>query len=139
MGIGSKIKIVVVAFALALAGVGAMTLYTYAEPAEEAGEPEEEAPATLTDGSWREGIDVAKGTDVPEDLNVEVTSIINGVLYIVGILAVVMVIIGGAKYTTSGGNQQAVTSAKNTILYGIVGLMIAILAYAIINFVVTKI
>ena len=50
-----------------------------------------------------------------------------------------MVIIGGVKYTTSGGDQAAVTSAKNTILYGIIGLVIAILAYAIVNFVISKI
>ena len=65
-------------------------------------------------------------------------NIINGVLYVVGILAVVMVIIGGVKYTTSGGDSAAVTSAKNTILYGIIGLVIAILAYAIVNFVIGK-
>ena len=68
-----------------------------------------------------------------------VKNIINAVLYVVGILAVVMVIIGGIQYTTSGGDQAAVTKAKNTILYGIVGLIIAILAYAIVNFVIGKV
>ena len=58
---------------------------------------------------------------------------------VVGILAVVMIIIGGIQYTTSGGDQAAVTKAKNTILYGIVGLVIAILAYAIVNFVIRKV
>ena len=65
--------------------------------------------------------------------------IINTILYIIGILAVVMVIIGGVQYTTSGGDQAKVTKAKNTILYGIIGLVIAILAYAIVNFVIVKI
>ena len=50
-----------------------------------------------------------------------------------------MVIIGGIQYTTSGGDSAAVTKAKNTILYGIVGLVIALLAYAIVNFVITRI
>ena len=73
--------------------------------------------------------------------NVEsvVATVINTILYVVGILAVVMVIFGGVKYTTSAGDQAKVTKAKNTILYGLIGLVVAILAYAIVNFVVSKI
>ncbi|MBQ6320893.1 hypothetical protein IJI17_01555 [Candidatus Saccharibacteria bacterium] len=73
--------------------------------------------------------------------NVEsvVATVINTILYVVGILAVVMVIFGGVQYTTSAGDQAKVTKAKNTILYGLIGLVVAILAYAIVNFVVSKI
>ena len=85
------------------------------------------------------GMDVTADVVPNSPLEDQVQTIINGVLYVVGVLAVVMVIIGGVKYTTSGGDQAAVTSAKNTILYGIVGLIIAILAYAIVNFVIGKI
>ena len=67
-----------------------------------------------------------------------VGTVINTILYVIGILAVIMIIFGGIQYTTSAGDQAKVTKAKNTILYGIVGLVIAILAYAIVNFVVTK-
>lgn len=63
---------------------------------------------------------------------------INTFLFIIGALAVVMIIYGGFKYVTSGGESSAVTSAKNTILYAVVGLVIAMLAYAIANFVTTK-
>lgn len=65
-------------------------------------------------------------------------SIINLLLFIIGAIAVIMIIIGGIKYTTSNGDQAQVTSAKNTILYAIVGLVVAIMAYAIVNFVVDK-
>lgn len=65
-------------------------------------------------------------------------SIINILLFIIGAIAVIMIIIGGIKYTTSNGDQAQVTSAKNTILYAIVGLVVAIMAYAIVNFVVDK-
>ena len=47
-----------------------------------------------------------------------------------------MLIIGGIRYVVSGGDSGAVTSAKNTILYAIVGIVVAILAYALVNFVV---
>jgi hypothetical protein len=62
-------------------------------------------------------------------------SIINILLFIIGAIAVIMIIIGGIRYTTSNGDQAQVTSAKNTILYAIVGLVVAIMAFAIVNFV----
>jgi hypothetical protein len=49
-----------------------------------------------------------------------------------------MLIVGGLRYITSNGDAQGATSAKNTILYAIIGLIVAILAYAIINFVFIK-
>lgn len=64
--------------------------------------------------------------------------VINVLLFIIGAAAVIMIIIGGIRYVVSGGDQSAVTGAKNTIIYAVVGLVIAIMAYAIVNFVVTK-
>ena len=59
-------------------------------------------------------------------------------LFIIGAISVIMLIIGGIRYTTSNGDQQAVQNAKNTILYAVVGLVIAILAFAAINFVISS-
>jgi hypothetical protein len=56
-------------------------------------------------------------------------------LYIIGAVSVIMLIYGGIRYTTSGGNANSVTAAKNTILYAIIGLVVAIFAYAIVNWV----
>jgi glucose uptake protein GlcU len=64
--------------------------------------------------------------------------ITNVVLYIVGVIAVIMLIIGGVKYVISGGDAKKVTDAKNTVLYAIIGLIIAFLAFAIVNFVITS-
>ena len=63
------------------------------------------------------------------------TVIVNILLFIIGAIAVIMLIVGGIRYVISGGDQAQVTSAKNTIMYAIVGIIIAILAYAIVNFV----
>ncbi len=63
------------------------------------------------------------------------TTIVNILLYIIAAIAVIMLIIGGIRYVTSGGNSAAVTGAKNTILYAVIGIIIAVLAYAIVNFV----
>lgn len=58
--------------------------------------------------------------------------------YIIGAISVLMIVIGGIRYVTSNGDQNSVTSAKNTILYSVVGLVVAILAYAIVTFVITN-
>lgn len=75
------------------------------------------------------------GASGEKSLGERVQTIVNILLFILGAIAVVMIVIGGIKYTTSNGDSSAITSAKNTILYAVVGLVIAILAYAIVNFV----
>lgn len=63
-------------------------------------------------------------------------TITNVLLFIIGAISVIMLIIGGIRYTVSGGDSSAVQSAKNTILYAIVGIVVAILAFAVVNFVI---
>lgn len=65
--------------------------------------------------------------------------VVNALLYILGAVSVVMIIVGGVRYTTSMGDAKRIETAKDTILYAVVGLVVAILAYAIVNFVVTTI
>jgi archaellum component FlaF (FlaF/FlaG flagellin family) len=62
-----------------------------------------------------------------------VTLIINIMLFLVGILCVIMIIFGGIRYVTSTGDKGRVDGAKNTIVYAVVGLVIAIVAYALVN------
>ena len=66
------------------------------------------------------------------------TTITNVLLFIVGAVSVIMIIIGGIRYVISGGNSTHVTAAKNTILYAVVGIIVAMLGYAIVNFVLTS-
>jgi hypothetical protein len=99
-------------------------------------------PATGCDnvvtGGIAHGAECAKPTNAPADLfgpkSIFVT-ITNILLFIIGAIAVIMLIIGGIRYVVSAGDQNAVTSAKNTILYAIIGIVIAFLAYAAVNFV----
>lgn len=67
-----------------------------------------------------------------------VTPVVNTLLAVVGVLAVVMIIVGGLKYITSGGDAAKLTSAKNTILYSVIGLVVAIFAYAIVSWINTN-
>lgn len=68
----------------------------------------------------------------------EVQNIVNLLLYVLGVIAVIVIVIAGIRYATSGGDANAVKGAKDTILYAVVGLIVAILAYAIVNFVLGK-
>jgi len=90
------------------------------------------------DGSVQGGADSARGNDQSADLFGSTgifRTITNVLLFILGAISVIMIIIGGLRYVVSGGNSTAVTAAKNTILYAIVGVIVALLAYAIVNFV----
>ncbi len=73
--------------------------------------------------------------DENETVPVLVKNIVNLLLVILGFISVIMIIIGGIRYTTSNGDANNTKSAKDTILYSVVGLVVAILAYAIVNFV----
>lgn len=65
-------------------------------------------------------------------------TITNVLLFLIGAVSVIMLIFGGIRYVVSGGDSTAVQNAKNTILYAIVGVVVAILAYAVVNFVITS-
>jgi len=88
----------------------------------------------------QDGINSAQGDGVPTADLVEgddsiFKTVVNIMLFIIGALSVIMLIWGGIRYATSAGNSAAVTSAKNTIMYAIIGLVIAFLAYAVVNWV----
>ncbi len=65
-----------------------------------------------------------------------ITVILDWLIGILGIVAVIVIILGGVQYMTSSGDAAKVKKAKDTILYGIVGLVICALAFSIVNFVI---
>ena len=80
--------------------------------------------------------DVNPGGAATTDLNTMIKSVLNWVFGIIGIVAVIMIIIGGFNMMISSGDPGKVKKGKDTILYGIIGLVISILAFAIVNFVI---
>ena len=91
--------------------------------------------------SVTEGVDCAKGKDQSPKLfgrNGIFQTVTNVLLFLIGAVSVIMLIVGGIRYVLSGGDSTAVTAAKNTILYAVIGIIVALLAYAIVNFVVTS-
>lgn len=67
-------------------------------------------------------------------INQFVHRVVNILSAVVGVVAVIMIIFGGFRYVTSGGNDTSVTSAKNTILYAIIGLIIVALSQILVHF-----
>lgn len=105
-----------IAAGVALSSSGAMAI-----------DPFEQCNAQNSDSS------VCSSTD--DNVNDLIGTIVNTMLFIVGALAVVVIIVGGIMFVTSAGNQQSVTNAKNAVLYAVIGLVVAFLAYAIVNWV----
>lgn len=85
--------------------------------------------SALGEGGAPAGISAARGDNTPSNLANGDSSIIrraiNIMLFGVGVLSVVMLIFGGFRYVISGGKKESVTNAKNTILYAIIGLLVA--------------
>lgn len=66
-------------------------------------------------------------------------SVINTMLFLAGTIAVIMIVVGGIRYITSDGDPAAASKAKNTIIYALVGLVIATASFSIVNFVIGRI
>lgn len=109
----------------------ALTVYAEGEAETEAGK-----------SAVEQGAEAARADGMPAELigdNGVFGRITNVILLIVGVVSVIMLIYGGLRYIMSGGDSKKVTDAKNTILYAIIGLIISLLAYAIVNFVLTSV
>ena len=124
-----KLQLFIAAFALSI-GFGSMTL----APAVYA------APCTGASQCIKDGLNATGGSSTARETDIKdiVQLVINVLLFIIAALSVIMIIVGGIRYVVSAGNQQAVTGAKNTIMYSVVGLLISIFAYAIVNFIINQ-
>mgnify|MGYP007060687272 CR=1 FL=1 len=79
---------------------------------------------------------LGEATGGESSLRAIIVKVINYFLGFLGLVAVIMIIYGGFTYVTAAGKQEAVDSAKKTILYAIVGIVIILLSFAIVNTVV---
>ena len=136
MKITEKVKTIVMGLA-AVATLGTATLV--APVASAADNSAQGETAYETASTYTTGDDTNQKSGQKTSLMETLQIIINVALGIIGFIAVAMIIVGGVQYTTSAGDAAKVTKAKNTILYGVVGLVIALLAFAIVNFILTNI
>ena len=116
--------------ALVMTGLGVLSSL----PAQAACDPKKGMEGALQDDCSR-GPGQAKELDGNQGV---ITTIINTMLFIVGLLAVIMIIYAGIRFVTAHGDEKQVTSARQTIIYSVVGLIVAILAYALVNWVFSQ-
>ena len=109
--------------------LGVITLQLHALP----------ALADSAQSELQSGANAAGGGASSPSINSIVATVVNILSGIVGVVAVVMIVIAGFKYVTSGGDEGGIRSAKNTLVYAIVGLVIVVLAQSIVAFVLNKI
>ena len=97
------------------------------------------AYAACTDASScvSQGITDAGGPSTPKKPGPIIKNIVNVLLYVLGALSVIMIIMGGIRYTTSNGDASRIKAAKDTIMYAVIGLVVALLSSAIISLVNT--
>ncbi len=82
---------------------------------------------------WRD----VNWTDI-NTIKILAVNIINFLLAVVATVAVLFMVIGGIKYITSAGNPDGIESAKNTILYSVIGTIFSIMAFAAVTFISSK-
>ena len=80
----------------------------------------------------------AVGIPKVELTNDVLANVMGGVFILVGALAVLFMLVGAARYVTSNGEQQKIAQAKNTILYAVVGIVVAVLGFTIVQFVIGR-
>ncbi len=90
-------------------------------------------------GEWVNGLCTIPDDETTSSAQSIIKKIINIVSWVVGVIAVIMIIIAGLRYVTSGGQEKGVTGAKNTIMYAIIGLVVVALAQVIVRFVITNV
>jgi cytochrome bd-type quinol oxidase subunit 2 len=127
-----KIQLIITSLALVL-GV-ASTAFVPAGVAS-AADSSQKSVCEGSGGSWNGNKCTRSGEASLQD---QIEQVVNVLLFVLGAISVIMIIIGGIRYATSNGDSSQITSARNTILYAVIGLIVAILAFAIVNFVINQ-
>lgn len=126
----NKFKTTLLAIAMALGLVAAPLAMTAVADCT----ADSSAADCLSTGAGNANTPNAKTDSLPSLLK----TIVNLLLYLLGAIAVIVIVIGGIRYTTSNGEAANTKAAKDMILYAVVGLVVAIMAYAIVNFVISS-
>ncbi len=86
----------------------------------------------------KDGVTAAGDDGSGKGLRGQLKTVVNVLLFVLGSIAVIMIVVGGIRYALSAGDSSAITAAKNTILYAIIGVVVALLAYAIVNWIIDQ-
>ena len=129
-----KLRLILAALA-ASAGLMLLPVPTLAVDCNQTGLTTQQALQCGTNSAGGNNQDASQAT---KSVNDTIATVLNLLSVAVGIIAVIMIIMGGLRYILSSGSQEKVTSAKNTLLYAVIGLIIVALAQIIVQFVLNK-
>lgn len=128
----------VIAAVISLAGLSfAITQPAFAQ----APAPHEKAICEGSGGVWTPAAGNGGSCSTPGSVRTvpnTIRSVVEILIFVVGAVSIIMVVIGGLRYVLSGGDEKAISAAKNTILYSIIGIIISVASYAIVSFVLTN-
>jgi hypothetical protein len=127
----NRIKVGFIAFMISIGGMLALPAYASAQSVI--------SPEACKSNAASNPLCKSQNAGSQNDLNKQITTITNVILFILGVAAVIVIIIGGLMYVVSAGDPGKAKTAKDTILYAVIGLVVALFAGAIVNFVVTRI
>ncbi len=126
-----KILSFVMAFLIGVSIVGAVSSPVFAE-----NDFTKEACKSIFDSGQRAALGC---DDNGQTAPVVVTNIIRGIISVLGIVAVVVIVVAGQRYIVSQGDPGKIVQARNMLIYALIGLVIAILAFAIVSFIQSNI
>ena len=130
-----KLKLLTLTLGLSLSLVGAASLPVSAQLFKGA---KDEACKALNNSSPSASAQSSCGKANTTRVNSLITDVINILSIVIGIVAVIMIMIAGLKYITSQGDSAGISSAKNTLLYAVIGIVIVATAQIIVRFVLAK-
>lgn len=129
-----RLKIIIAGlFSLVATALSVAPVFAQVDPTADICRREPNAAVCETSNTARSGTNVLFGQ------NGLITRIAQTIVFIGGILSVIMIMVGGITIATSKGEPGGINSGRTTIIYSVVGLVIAIFAQAIVTFVLQKI
>ncbi len=99
------------------------------------------AVEATTTSNIKDGVGGVGGNDPGNQgsqVTVVIKNVINILLFLIGMIAVIMIVIAGLRFVTANGDSNTISSARNTVLYAVVGIIVAVAAYAIVNFILDQ-
>ena len=92
---------------------------------------------TTANNQFKASVDEVGGSEA-SGLPATIKNTINILLYVAGVIAVIIIVIGGIRFVTSEGDANSANKAKNSVVFAAVGLVLAVIAYAIVNLVLSN-
>lgn len=118
--------------------LGLISLFTTTTSPLAFAESPQETTCKGAGGKWEDGKCQNQASNGPSVQSV-IQNVIDLLLFLVGIIAVIVIVVSGFRFVTSNGDPQQISKAKDSIIYAVIGIVVAVMAYAIVNFILDNV